>query len=95
MPKNATVPCYGNGMTLGLHGDRNAGLYNTMIGGFWASESSYGTAIGSTTGGTLQNNNYTFGVTTDRTKSGIVTDINDAFSKGISAYKKKLLFFCE
>lgn len=82
-------------MTLGLDGDRHAGLYNTVVGGFWASESSYGQSIGSNVGGALQNGNYTFGVTIDRTKSGIVTDINGAFSKGVCAYMRKLLFFCK
>ena len=67
----------GNGMTLGLtNGSTNGGMVFNRNGYMSAYSNSYGTAVG-TSGSSLINQTLaSLGLTTDSTKSGIVTDTN-------------------
>ena len=71
--------CKGNGITLGLSdGTHNVGLALNnssnspfMVGGL----TNYGTDVGTRTGAYSSSTlGYTYGITTDPTKSGIITD---------------------
>lgn len=74
-----SIPCKGNGITLGLtNGINNYGLINGSTTGLNMYGSAYGGTVGSSggsanaTGGNMQ-----YGVTTDPKKSGVVADLSD------------------
>ena len=74
------VPVVGNGMTLGLtDGTNNAGLHawgdNHVL---LPSKAAYGTAVGTASTSSTPGTQLDYGVTTDPTKSGLVTDISRA-----------------
>ena len=73
----AQLSSKGNGITLGLtNGSTNGGMVFNRNGYMSAYSNSYGTAVG-TAGSSLINQTLaSLGLTTDATKSGIVTDTN-------------------
>ncbi len=69
------TPVKGNGMTLGLSdGQYNYGITTSSTFGGSVTKGAYGATISNTGGGWDGNNNSRLGVTTDATKSGLVTD---------------------
>lgn len=81
----STIPCKGNGTTLGItNGTNTAGVYgyHNSSGQLAAgSTGSYGSNVGTTI--TADNINFsrkTIGITTDPTKSGIVADLSSGMS---------------
>lgn len=78
-----SIPCKGNGMTLGLtDGKNDYGLSkssSTVLS--WApliaNNKTYGTDVGNTQDALSENKAISFGITTDPTKSGVVADISD------------------
>lgn len=76
-----SIPCKGNGMTLGLtDGTNNVGLRLSSGEGYLTTSASsgYGSVIGivSSSFG-IASNNKLGGITTDPTKSGVVADLSD------------------
>ena len=82
------IPVYGNGMTLGMtNGTLNSGLGGNPSIGLMSWDNSYGEPVGSTNN-TAQYQLNSIGVTTDPTKSGIVTNLNSAKSSTAKLYFK-------
>ena len=86
MPLGTTAPVIGNGMTLGLtDGTTNYGLARSSAsndGRLVASAGNYGTDVGTAPSGAV-GSLYTYGITTDGEKSGMVAKL-DAPGNGIS-----------
>lgn len=71
------APVVGNGMTLGFtDGHNNGGLINENFG-IGIKLDKYGTSVGQTWSATTNIGNYTIGLTTDPTKSGIQTHLTE------------------
>ena len=78
MVVGSSIACKGNGKTLGLtNGTQNAGVnassQNWNLGNY---QGAYGTNVGSTSLSGNSLGTKTVGITTDGTKSGIITDIS-------------------
>lgn len=83
-----TIPAMGNGLTLGLNDVTNGYNGLRMLNGYFCPHAEgYGTSVGTkiTTSGGFKEG-YTYGVTTDSTKSGIVADSSVLFSEDNQAY---------
>lgn len=75
-----SIPCKGNGMTLGVtEGTNNGGFINSSEGaGIVARKDIYGKETGSSnTSASTLNTWKSIGVSTDPTKSGVVADLSD------------------
>ena len=79
IPLGTEAPVIGTGMTLGLtDGSNNAGLYsNSDTVNLNAKRSSYGKNVG-TSDSTTTGLTTSIGVTTDKTKSGLIASLSDA-----------------
>lgn len=96
LPIGSTAPVIGNGMALGLDtgsttpGAEHLGL---RIGDgitspvLTATTGNYGATVGSATTGTGTSEGLASGVTTDATKSGLITDLSNAVAATINAQR--------
>lgn len=102
LPLGDTAPVIGNGLTLGLtNGTANGGLLSKIVGvvdnpgGFTASSTAYGAAVGPTSEGASGSfGNGLFGefarvgVTDDPAKSGLVADLSNATAATINSLRQ-------
>lgn len=91
LPIGTEAPVIGNGMSLGLtNGTTNTGLaIGSVSNSHWAliaPPTNYGSDIGSATG-TQSGNIGVMGVTTDPTKSGIITDLTQVLGATLNAFR--------
>lgn len=101
LPLGTTAPVLGNGLALGLtNGSANGGLLSKIVGvidnpgGFTASSTAYGAAVGPTSegaSGSFGNNLFgefaRVGVTTDPEKSGLIADLSSATAATINSLR--------
>lgn len=90
MPIGTTAPVIGTGTTLGISdGTHFAGTTNNPDYGMSYRPSAYGKAVGqsTTSGATGFGSNYSIGVTTDPTKSGIIADLSLALGASVNAQR--------
>lgn len=82
----STIPVKGDGLTLGLtDGTTNFGLADTRSSSLeWSplvsNSNVYGKTVGDKTSWSAKNRYMSLGVATDSAKSGIIADINNAFT---------------
>lgn len=85
LPLGTTAPVIGNGMTIGLtNGTTNYGLFASSQDDLRAKTGAYGTAQNTTASGTAANGDKSLGLTTDPTKSGLITDLKEAASATVN-----------
>lgn len=88
LPLGGTAPVIGNGTTIGLtDGTLDLGLghnqYNAFVRSQW-----FGQPVGSTSQEQTTGNNLSLGLTTDKTKSGIVADLSNATAATINSLRE-------
>ena len=83
------VPCKGNGMTLGLtNGTTNYGMLpNGSSQSYIGQTGQYGQNVGESHTGTYTSGNLGQGITTDASKSGIVSSLSSAGQKSTAIIK--------
>ena len=94
MPLGTTAPVIGTGMSLGLtDGTTNYGLTNDNNSGLFSLTTQYGKTLPSSRGSTvtvMPSNTANMGITTDPTKSGLMTDLSQASGIPINDWRNYL-----
>ena len=82
------VPCCGNGITLGFsNGSQKGGLYEHVGAGCALALGNYGQNVGRASSGSDLTRGLTIGITTDTTKSGIISKLSSASQKSLAIIK--------
>lgn len=84
------VPCCGNNMTLGLTDGADTGGVGYTTSSYarmQINKSNYGQSVGTTMVSSALTNDKTVGITTDATKSGIISSLSSASQKSLAIIK--------
>lgn len=93
--KDVDMPVVGNGMALGItNGSYNGGMAGSTDNSHWTyvSEGGYGKNVGQTNTGGVLGENKLMGVTTDKSKSGLVAKLNLYADTTINVNEVRLAF---